>query len=284
MSDRETDKKEEVVQDAKPNLKYIPALIISMIIVLATPLIYYGFAYARSPEVVRKPLMEHYHFRLQLLVDGKAVNFADKKFQKGYSKDQCNAGLNSDPFHFHDGKDQFVHVHWEGMTGGQWMKYYGWNYIGGPSGALGNRYDETSILRPQEVPIHGKDLPTVPDGSTFYVYTGDEKSYKSHSFDDWKNQDLEKFFGRTSNFPAHKENMEKRKSGLVDQLFPPAYAHGDEDHGDAPHGESEVERLTRINNLEGNVVIFVQKQKPSDAQIKERFNKLAPLTDSTCGG
>ena len=48
--------------------------------------------------------------------------------------------------------------------------------------------------------------------------------------------------------------------------------------------ETEEEKLTRINNMIGNVVIFVQKDKPTDQQIKERFNDLEPLSDSTCGG
>ena len=47
--------------------------------------------------------------------------------------------------------------------------------------------------------------------------------------------------------------------------------------------ETEEEQLTRINNLVGNVVIFVQSDKPTDRQIKDRFNDLEPLTDSSCG-
>jgi hypothetical protein len=48
--------------------------------------------------------------------------------------------------------------------------------------------------------------------------------------------------------------------------------------------ETEQQRLTRINNLIGNVVIFAQDTKPNDQQVKARFNQLVPLSDSTCGG
>ena len=129
-------------------------------------------------------------------------------------------------------------------------------------------------------------MTAVPGDAPFYVYTGDENSYKEQSFNDWKNQDLEQFFGTTSNFPAHKTN--KQKTSLLDTQFPKAYAHGtandaDGDDGDAKP-ETQQEKRTRINNLVGNVVIFVQKDKPADQQIKDRFNKLLPLDDSTCGG
>lgn len=73
---------------------------------------------------------------------------------------------------------------------------------------------------------------------------------------------------------------------MLDKVFPKALAHGGEDDGnDGEAGEeSEEQKLTRINNLVGNVVIFAQKDKPTDQQIKDRFNKLEPLSDSTCGG
>lgn len=241
---------------------------------------YAGYTYASSPAIIRKPQIEHYHFRMQILVNGTAQNFASKDYQTGYSKDQCNASLPDQPIHFHDNKDQFVHIHWEGMTGGLVLKYYGWNYVGGLRGALGYRFDNLRHI--QKVPTHGNYLPAVPAGASFYVYTGDEKGYKQKSFDDFKRQDLEQFFGKTSNLPAHELNHQK--SSLLDTLFPRAYAHGAEVHSAATGDEDEKARLTRINNLIGNVVIFVQKGQPTDQQIKARFAMLAPLSESTCGG
>jgi len=57
------------------------------------PLSYAGYVYAASPAVVRDPKLEHYHFRMQILVNGKAENFSTKAYQTGYAKDQCNANL-----------------------------------------------------------------------------------------------------------------------------------------------------------------------------------------------
>lgn len=255
-------------------------LIIALLLVVLFAGSYSGYSYAASPAVIRKPKLEHYHFRMQVLVNGKAENFAEDKYQQDYAKDQCNANLPEQPIHFHDSKDQFTHIHWEGMTGGMVMKYYGWNYIGGISKALGYKLDDLGAI--QKVNTHGNFFQAVPKDARFYIYKGDENGFKEKSFEDWKNQDLEQFFETTSNFPAHEQN---KQSGLLNKLFPKAYAHGTADDTDGDDGsETEDEKRTRINNLIGNVVIFVQKDKPSDQQIKERFNDLEPLSDSTCGG
>lgn len=256
-----------------------------VVALLLLPLSYAGYIYAVSPAVIRNPKLEHYHFRMQILVNGKAEDFSTEGYQTGYAKDQCNANLPEQPIHFHDNKDQFTHIHWEGMTGGMVMKYYGWNYIGGMRNALGYKLDNPKD--PQKVTTHGNYLPAIPEDAKSYVYTGDETGYQERNFEDWAHQDLEQFFGKTSNFPAHKENT--GQTSLIDSLLPKASAHGGEDDGnDGEPGEvakeTEEQKLTRINNLIGNVVIFVQKDKPTDQQIKDRFNDLEPLTDSTCGG
>jgi hypothetical protein len=271
-------------KNEEPKKRFSKRVKISVIIAVAlllVPLSYAGYVYAASPAVIRNPKLEHYHFRTQILVDGKAEDFGSQGYQKGYVKDQCNANLPEQPIHFHDNKDQFTHIHWEGMTGGMVMKYYGWNFIGGIDNALGYKLDNLKDI--QKVTTHGDYLPETPKDANFYVYTGDENGYKERSFDDWKNQDLETFFNTTSNFPAHEQN---KQTSLLNKIFPKASAHGGEDDGnDGEAGEeTEQEKLTRINNLIGNVVIFVQKDNPSDQQIKDRFNDLEPLTDSTCGG
>jgi hypothetical protein len=44
------------------------------------------------------------------------------------------------------------------------------------------------------------------------------------------------------------------------------------------------EELKRLNNVIGNVVIFVQKDKPTDQQIKAKFDHLIPVSESACAG
>jgi len=247
----------------------------------------FGYAYASSPATIRDPQFEHLHFRMQVLVKGKAVNFADKKFQEGYAGDNCNAALTTHPIHFHDNKDQFVHIHWANITGGQVLKYYGWNETGGNDGLLGYRFDK--FPNAVAVPIHGKALPKMPADAKVYVYTGDEANYKQRDYQDFLNQDLERFFDTESTI------KQEDSLSLVDKLFPRAAAHGTETHDKtimAPaDGSKQVqsvshtqEELERLNNVIGSVVMFVQKDKPTDQQVKDRFSKLEPVSESSCAG
>jgi hypothetical protein len=278
------DKVQKSGKDAGPARKILAAAGIILVTAAVIAGGYSGYVFASSPVTIREPLLEHYHFRMQVLVNGQPENFGQDKYQTGYAKDNCNAVLPDHPIHFHDKKDQMVHIHWEGMTGGQVLKYYGWNFIGGTRGSLGYRFDDGQRFK--KVPVHGMILPAIPSDAAFHVYVRDGESYKEKKFDDFTHQDLEQFFGVTSNFPAHKLNQEKRKS-LLDTmhhaLVPTASAHDGADHNTGTAHGDEAE-LKKINNLIGDVVIFAQKDKPTDAQIKDRFAKMEPLSDSTCGG
>lgn len=253
-----------------------------VLVVLLAQFSYIAYLIITTPSVIRNPKLEHYHFRMQIVVEGKNIDFSKKDFQQEYFKDQCNDKLPEQPIHFHDEKDQIVHIHWEGITGGLVMKYYGWNYIGGPDSSLGYRLDK--LTNPHKVNIHGKNLPAIPTDEQLYIYSGDQNTYKQRSLVDWEKQDLEDFFGVTSNFPAH--NINKGiKTSMFEKFLPKAYAHGPaNDAHSTDKSETNDEKITRINNLLGNVVIFAQKTKPTDMQIKEKFDSLIPLEESTCGG
>lgn len=237
----------------------------------------YGYLYASIPEHIRKPTFQHYHFRSQILVDGKAVDFSKDEFQEETgTATTCNAAVGGVPMDFHDKMDQLAHVHWNGMTGGEFLKYFGWNFIGGSDELLGRRYD--AGVMPQSVKIYGKLLPSLPDKANFFVYVGDKNSYQQKSWNDFLNQNLETFFGKKSNI-GHSDEVSSNT--VLDWLFPKAYAHGEvmDEH---PSIKSE-EELTRINNVIGNVVIFTQEEEPTKEQVKALFDNLVPLHDSTCG-
>ncbi len=98
--------------------------------------------YNSTPAALRQPTSAHFHFRLQIIADGQAVNFADDKYQTDFNADICSATLTKQPFHFHDKLDQFVHIHWKSMTGGLLLINYGWNLIGGPNGGYQQGADQ----------------------------------------------------------------------------------------------------------------------------------------------
>lgn len=268
-----------MVEKARSLIKK-PAVIVGSIVgvIIAALLGYAAYVYAVSPPQIRKPSLEHYHFRMQVLVDGEPENFGAQKYQQDYDKDSCNAELPEQPIHFHDNKDQFVHIHWEGMTAGMVLKYYGWNFIGGPDNILGYKLDDLTDI--QKVTIHGDNLPDIPDDAEFFVYTGNQEDYRQRSFDDFVNKDLEEFFGKQSNLPVPTNTDQS----LWNRIFPKVYAHAGEDHINEGDVETEEQVLTRINNLIGDVIIFVQPNEPSESEIQARFEALEPLSDSTCGG
>jgi hypothetical protein len=207
-----------------------------------------AYVYAVTPVAIRNPTQQHYHLRLQILNGGKAVNFADSRYQTELNQDICTAKLTKEPFHFHDGLDQFVHVHWDHMTGGLLLKDYGWNFIGGSDSTLGYKFNGFQL--PQRVAFHGPELPTPVSGAQYFVYTGDANSYQQRSWNDFLHQDLVKFFGTT---------------GEV-------------------HANPDEKVRAELNHVLGSVVIFAQPSKPTDQQVKDRFSKLIPLPESTCSG
>jgi hypothetical protein len=253
-------------------------LIVAVVVLLAG--LYASYVYAATPQNIRQPESAHYHFRMQVLVNGQAEDFSSREYQQGYPKDQCSALLTEQPIHFHDNKDQFVHIHWQGVTGGQVMKYYGWNEIGGMKNALGYKLDEPT--KPIKVTTHGNYLPDRPEGSQIFIYTGDQNGYTQRSWDDFIQKDLEEFFGKSYDIKQEQQSLLRRL------LLPQVSAHADpgdaDGDGESSDSAPSEEELTRINTLVGNVVIFVQDQPPSDEQIKDRFNNLVPLGLSTCGG
>lgn len=252
---------------------YVAAGIIGVLLLLGG---LYGYLFVSTPEHIRKPAYQHYHFRTQVLVDGKAVDFSKDEFQEEtVASTTCSAAVGSVPIDFHDKMDQMTHVHWSGMTGGEFLKYFGWNFIGGSDDLLGRRYD--AGLMPNSVKIYGKLLPTTSEKTKFYVYVGNKDSYQQKNWDDFLKQDLETFFGKKSNIGHNEVSY----FNVMDWLFPKVSAHGGV--MDEHLSDKSEEELTRINNLIGNVVIFAQEKEPTQEQIKARFNHLVPLRESTCG-
>ena len=225
--------------------------------VVATAL-WLAYAYAVSPEPIRHPASDHLHLRLQVINNGRPVNFADAKFQTS-DAGVCTVALTADPIHFHDGKDQFAHIHWAKITGGLLLKDYGWNFIGGPDVTLGYKLSGGFKL-PQRVPIHGQALPAPSKDAKYYVYTGDAAAYRQRSWSDFLQQDLATFMAGS---PIG--------ATLLGRLIPPAFA------------DSE-ETPAKLNHVIGNIVIFAQKDPPSSAQIRDRFQHLVPIPTSQCSG
>lgn len=233
-------------------LRFVLGAVLAVIAVIG---LWYAYAYLISPMAIRHPQWGHVHLRLQVITDGQPANFSEDKFQTPESKDICTAALTKEPVHFHDNLDQFVHLHWANLTGGILLKDYGWNFIGGPDGTLGYRFDQ--LPRLVRVPVHGLVLPKPARDDHYYVYTGDQSGYKQRSWHDFLTENVDDFMAGKS-----------ASSGLI----PAALA------------DSDQEQAARLNHVLGSVVIFAQKNPPTDQQIKDRFNHLIPIPTSQCAG
>ena len=272
--------KEEITAKADKKSWFIKGGIVALALLIFSGG-YYGYLYASTPSHLRNPEFEHYHLRTQIVVDGEPIDFSHREFQEEYDKNSCSAELTGQPIDFHDDMDQMAHVHWRGITGGEFLKFYGWNLIGGEEDSLGRRYDQ-GMMRMHRIDTAGDLLPEVPENANYYVFIGDENGYEQKNWDEFLEMDLEDFLDKKSYLNTDDETS----FNPLDWITQKAYAHGDEDDGhiEVSELENEEEKLERINNLIGNIVIFAQETEPSEEQIQDRFANLVPLSDSVCGG
>ncbi len=267
--------------------KRVKITIISLISVVVILGLFLGGIKAITPDSIAYPKIDHYHFRFQYVYHEKAEDFSSSQYQTPYEKNQCDGGVSSTPVHFHDGKDQIVHIHWRGITGGELLKLYGLNKVGGLDGYLGVRLDELNKGKIIPVPISSKSLPRPQKDDQIYIYTGDRNSFEKKNTNDFLQKTLEETIGTDSQIRKQFEENEKSKTSFLKFFHPiTTLAHNGIDDGDGDPKETRKteEELKQLNNLIGNLVVFVQSSEPTNDQIKERFNNLTPLSDSTCGG
>ena len=253
---------------------------ISLLVILL-PITAFGFLRTFiSPENISYPAKDHAHLRLQYIYHGKQEDFAAAKYQTPYAKDQCNGDLTKEPIHLHDGKDQITHLHWARITGAQILKNYGLNLIGGLDNLLGYKLDK--LPSAEAVPIHGKVLPLPSKEDVLYIYSGDKKAHQARTLEDLKTKDMESFFGKESQARKDEEQYGNKTSFLESiKILADNGTHSDAVDGTQSKSEEELKEL---NNLIGNLIIFVQATEPTTDQIKAQFDKLEPLSPSTCGG
>ena len=234
-------------------------IIIIILIITMVLAAWYAWAYASTPNNLHKPTSAHYHFRLQIINNDQPINFADPAFQTPYDKFNCSVALPEEPIHFHDNLDQFVHIHWQGITGGMLLKQYGWNEIGGSNNKLGYRFDQGRW--PKTIKTHGSILPQRPNSASYYLYTGDKTAHQLRNWQDFLHQDLEIFFANSLSTSTESSSPSITSSTTASNP-----------------------NLVLLNHLIGNAVLFVQKNPPSEEQVQKYFNQLIPLPESTCGG
>ncbi len=244
---------------------------VTFLLFLAMVLLF-TFTILISRPHLNNPTLAHYHLRLQVFENEKKVDFSKPNYQQEYSKDNCNAKLPNEPLHFHDGNGQLLHVHWQGITGGEVLKYYGYNAIGGLPNTLGFRFD--SFPQTTTIPTKGiNDTSVSSSTGNIHVYIGRQDGYYKASSIDFLFKDLEIFLKKS------KKRIQDEQSKTSSFISIPIAAQ--DTTLNAPLNETE---LNEINELIGNVVVYIQTNEPKPDDIQEAFNNLTPLTASICGG
>jgi hypothetical protein len=220
------------------------------------------------------PLKTLYRLRIDLIVDGKAVSFQDDEYQ---SKELTCANASSVlPMSFQEKKGHILTVHWQGITGGEVLKYYGLNKIGGLDNVLGYRLDTLPNI--QAVNTKQTTIPKPSSNSNIYVYTGRANDIKAANSIDFLTQDLEVFLKKS------KHRLDKQ--GLVQKY----------NQSIAVTAQTSVPKTTtttlspiitdaqlnEINDSIGNIVVFFQEKEPDYETVKSRFDALTPLSASGC--
>jgi hypothetical protein len=267
--------------------RYMKYILVALLIIVISTLFGVGTVYLTTPTSLAFPKKDHYHFRAQVIINNQVVDFSESKFQAPLVQGLCDGTLSKEPFHFHDGEKQTVHVHWQGVTGGQWLKYYGLNLIDTSNASLGIRLDKLFSwpVSYETIPVFNTNLSS--NIKTLWVYKGDESGFNKVNTTDFLTKDLNEVFGKYS------EGRKLQSKNSVQTAF----AHNGIDDGDGdpnairenvvnPKINKELTKgqLEKLNDLVGNIVIFVQNEEPKQEQIKEKFNNLEPLKDSVCGG
>lgn len=254
----------------------ITTLIVSIVLVIiSVGLLYTAQVFTLTPAHIRSPQVDHYHMRMQLFVDGEYIDFGQDKFQETYTPGQCTDGLTDTPIHFHDNKDQYVHIHWDGITGGEVLKYYGINRINGLNNGLGYRTDLGIV--PKKVGVHTYLIPD--NNKTIHMYqVAENGTITKRDTNDFLEQDLETFFGVKSSITLQREDAER--FAFLPRVTPNVYAHEEKTQ---PSTKSDSE-LRKLNDLLGDVIIFLQDEEPPLDVVAQYGNNFIELDESTCGG
>lgn len=274
---------------AKKSQKKNPTLIGGILLLVVVFIVVAGMVlWNVLPTHFRNPEVAHHHFRMQLFIEGEYIDFSKAPYQEAYEPGICSDGLTDTPIHFHDEVGQYVHIHWTNIRGGDVLKYYGLNRIGGADDILGYRFDLDGI---QSIPTLTDAIPD--SDNTLWVYQVNDDEIIERSARDFLLQDLETFFGVKSSLTLQREEAENEFSNFLSVTASAHPNHGSEDikqvKNDFVLFDDEEEQFTEeelkdLNDVLGDVLIFVQDDEPSEEVIQERIPKFVDLPQSTCGG
>jgi hypothetical protein len=296
-------------------IKIIKTLIAILLILGIT---YSTLRFGLSQENIATPKQDHSHLRIKYVFNGQEENFGSPRYQTDYTKDICDGSLTKSPLHFHDNKTDYLHLHWARMTGGQMLKFYGLNLIGGLDGYMGFKMDKLPTITP--VPIYGNHLPQPRKDDKFWIYTGiegkDEKGilnnewqFTKRDFEEFKNKSFEEFFGvesqarkdleRYGNLGNNNSNVYNSSqgnpfvkgskslilgdfSGTLNLGTITTYAHAGVEHKDLNEEQKHLLELGELANTENlNNQVITQNSSIQSSESSQNSNQTSSQTSQS---
>lgn len=273
----------------KPYGRFLRVAIVLLILALVAIVLPLAALWRNTPAAILRPRADHYHFRWLLAVEGELVDFSTGNFQMPTGGDTCSAALATEPFHFHDGVGQWVHVHWADLTGESLLKYYGWDFGGELPGLLGMRIDLLEQFQWPVVATSAAQLPQPrPTVNNLYIYIvpfgGRAERVLTNQFR--LSELADTFAGVASSQGLPTAGAEREQlPGFLKTVR--AHTNTVNQTKSLPLSAARSRDLPQLPagfETPGDILMFVQPDEPSAAQIQQQLQKVVAIPDSGCSG
>ena len=254
------------------SLKYNKRVLFYICIVCITVLlgvIFLSYTVISRPHLI-KPVATFFKLKMRIHYQKTPLELTQNDITD-QSNSNCNLVVTEKPFYLDKDKKNVVQVRWEGMTGGELLKYYGFNYLSGLNDLIGVQYRGPFDIKPIRPLSISK--PTASD--ILYVYTGSGKDFKLLNSQNFLYQDLENTLKKS----RLRTKREKESSKLT--LYTISVS-GEESLGLALKPQLTDGQLNDINNILGSLEIFIQQDAPSNTDIINSFNSMERLSSESC--
>ena len=187
------------------------------------------------------------------------------------SNSNCGLAVTEKPFYLDKDKKNVVQVRWEGMTGGELLKYYGFNYLSGLNDLIGVQYRGPFDIKP----VRPLAVSKLTSSDLLYIYSGSDKDFKLLNSQNFLYQDLENTIKKS----RLRTKREKESSKLILDTISVS---GEESSGLTLEPQLTEGQLNDINNIVGSLAIFIQRDTPSNTDVINSFNSMERLSSESC--
>lgn len=229
-----------------------------------------GFNFA-SPRPITFPKKAEYQARLQIVVEGDAIDFSQQPFQNN-ALELCSNDIIDRPFGVYEGNSQIIHMHWENLTGANLLRNYGFKNTGPFENYLGVNLNNFPDYEP--ISIQGNLITTPEETFEYYVYTGnqftytrrDETEFLNRSIKDLLTRELGEKYNWLSNINAHAQIGVESGEDLENELFISEQEAGPQQLITIPSEQEEVVTQAPPSDITAPVIEEVEEM------IKEENN------------